>query len=132
VQATTQPVEGMDRDYLSGALQSIFLFLHGLDATNAYRTLGEAEESAVTALAREALEHVTAGSAPAVEEPVEEVKRGRGRPRINPKTTGYLKTGDGVYRKAGRGRPKAGEEKVDLTDEQIADLTRQGLVLDED
>jgi hypothetical protein len=121
---------GVNAEYLSGALQSIFLHLQAVDAANAYKNLADPVESPVTVLAREALEHVSL-LAPAVEEPVE-VKRGRGRPRINPETVGYLVNGDGVYRKAGRGRPKRGETKVDLTAEQVADLQKQGMILDED
>lgn len=128
-------VFAVDPSYLSGALQSIFLHLQAADSANAYRNLDDPAESPVTALAREALEHVSLALPPVSEEPEEEpVKRGRGRPRkpAEEETTGYLRNGDGVYRKAGRGRPKRGEEKVDLTPAEVDDLQVKGLILSED
>lgn len=126
--------------YFSGVLQSVLLHLMAQDQSNAYRNLDDPRESPLTALVREALEVATFGedgkAQPPVEEaeePVEEVKRGRGRPRNSeePKV-GYLVNGDGIYRKAGRGRPRRGETKVDLTADEVTDLRAKGFIDDSD
>ncbi|WP_028785316.1 hypothetical protein [Terracoccus sp. 273MFTsu3.1] len=65
-----------------------------------------------------------------VEENAEEPKR-RGRPRTKAEVFPYLHNeAEGTYRKAGRGRPRRGETRVELTQEQVDDLTKQELIED--
>lgn len=111
------------------------------DETNAIKSLAEElRPSPLTALLQEALsalESLVGAPAPAVaesapEEPVEEPKR-RGRPRTKAEVFPYLHNeAEGTYRKAGRGRPRRGETRVELTQEQVDDLIKQDLVEDID
>jgi hypothetical protein len=43
-------------------------------------------------------------------------------------THAYLKSADGTYRKRGRGRPRNGEEPVELTTAEVGDLLSRGLI----
>jgi hypothetical protein len=65
-----------------------------------------------------------------VEAKAEEPKR-RGRPRTKEEVFPYLHNEEeGTYRKAGRGRPRRGETRVELTQAQVDDLTAQELIED--
>lgn len=64
--------------------------------------------------------------------PAEPEKPKRGRPRNKPveeETVGYLLNEEqGTYRKAGRGRPRRGESRVELTQARVDELAELGVL----
>jgi hypothetical protein len=125
------------------ALRTARAYFLLIDESNAMKNLSdEVKPSPITTLLSEALEAVNglvvAADAPEASESVSEPEkaeepRRRGRPRKQEEETfGYLlNEEEGTYRKAGRGRPRKGETRVELTQAQIDDLTKQELI-DED
>lgn len=95
------------------------------EAFKALENLGGGEETVKTS------EAVSVAQGP---DAVAEEPRRRGRPRKSTEETfAYLKNDEeGTYRKAGRGRPRRGETRVELTQSEVDDLIKQDLVEDVD
>lgn len=124
------------------ALRHAAEFHHAIDASNAAKNASdEVQKSPLTLLLSEALheaeialDEVRNGGGvaePVSVEPVAEEPKRRGRPRTKEEVFPYLRNEDeGTYRKAGRGRPRRGETRVELTQAQVDDLTAQELIED--
>ena len=122
-------------DLIKGTLSAVWLYLQSETENDALLMLDETvEESPLAMAVREALEALEGVATLSAEAHLGEPKRGRGRPRREPSeddTTPYLQDADGILRTAGRGRPRRGETRVELTAAEFDAKVKAGLFEDE-